>query len=143
MLVGVVPWPFAVPAPGASKDTKVCAASGATQHNTAIVSERSFEDGEKRALQQRGVGVIGVSPLCKGEEDASLSPVDHAVTMQEIAQMVGEGQPALRSSSAASGSASPSPQSKDSARAVVSIGSSSGVSSATDAPSSANLHAEI
>jgi hypothetical protein len=50
--------------------------------------------------------------------------------------------PALRSFSGASGEASSSSHSNESARAVVSMGSSSGISSATDAPSSANLRAE-
>jgi hypothetical protein len=51
-------------------------------------------------------------------------------------------QPAFRSSCALSAETSSSSHSNESARAVVSMGSSSGMSSATDAPSSANLRAE-
>ncbi len=50
--------------------------------------------------------------------------------------------PAFRSFSAAFGTLSSSSHSNESALAVVSIGASSGMSSATDAPSSANLRAE-
>src|SRR5207302_1769142 len=52
MPIPTVPVPFMVPASGASKETNaaVCAASGATQHDTAIASQTSFQDFDEPLL---------------------------------------------------------------------------------------------